>query len=147
MDVLISPDRTKREGVEAVSITLADGHRWGLALPSLRLRPQVSEGVDSLGRPASKIRLVTVLGYPLEIRRLIDDLQSACDQEEPERQYENLIRLTVALLRRAHDIDLATAASLLEMGVDDLPRIVEAVLSAVTGECLVDRFVEKERGQ
>jgi hypothetical protein len=138
MDALISPDRTRREGVEAFSITLADGNRWGLALPSPRLRPVVVEGVDSLGRPTNSIDLVSEYGYPLEIRRLIDDLRSACDQGVAERQYECLIRLAAALIRRAHDIDLAVAASLLELGVDELPGVVEAILWVVTGQCPVD---------
>ena len=138
MDGLISPDRTRREGVGAFSITLADGNQWGLALPSPRLRPVVIDGVDSLGHPTSSIRLVSEYGYPLEIRRLIDDLRSACDREEAVRQYESLIQLAAALIRRAHDIDLAAAVSLLEVGVDELPGVVEAILSVVTRHCLVD---------
>ena len=138
MDASISPGRTRREGVGAFSITLADGHRWGLALPSPRIRPVVVEGVDPLGRPSSSIRLVSEYGYPLAIRRLIDDLRSACDQEAAERQYESLIRLAAALIRRAHDIDLTEAASLLELGVDELSGVVEAVLSVVSGQCPVD---------
>ena len=134
MDALISPDRTRREGVEAFPITLADGQRWGLALPSPRLRPMVDSGVDPLGRPSNTIRLVSEYGYPLEIRRLIDDLRSACDQGAAEHQYESLIRLAAALIRRAYDVDLAVAASLLELGVDELLGLVEAVLSVVTGQ-------------
>jgi hypothetical protein len=130
------PDRTRREGVEAFSIILADGNSWGLALPSLRLSPRVVEGVDSLGRPTATIRVATKLGYPLEISRLIDDLRAACEQEGAECQYESLIRLAAALVRRAHKIELADAAALLEMGVDQLRGLVEAVLSVVTGESL-----------
>ena len=146
MDALISPDRTRREGVGAFSITLADGNQWGLALPSPRLRPVVIDGVDALGRPTSSIRLVSEYGYPLEIRRLIDDLRSACDREEAVRQYESLIRLAAALIRRAHDIDLAAAVSLLEMGVDQLPEVVEAILSVVTRHCPVDAESPRKSG-
>jgi hypothetical protein len=137
MDIITSPDCSRREGVEAFSIPLADGNRWGFALASPRLRPEVIEGVDGLGRSSKTIRLVSEFGYPLEIRRLIDDLRSACDQGEPERQFEALIRLAAALVCRAHDIDLRVAISLLEVGVDDLPEFVEAVLSVVSGECPV----------
>jgi hypothetical protein len=137
MDISTLPDRTRREGVEACSILLADGNRWGFALPSPRLRPEVIEGVDALGRPSRTIRLISEFGYPLEIRRLIDDLRSACDQDEPERQFEALIRLAAALVCRAHDVDLRVAASLLEIGVGDLPGFVEVLLSVVSGECLV----------
>ena len=138
MDDRPTPDRTRREGIATFPITLADGNDWGLSLPSPRLRPLVVGGVDSLGRPTETIRVVTEFGYPVEIRRLVDDLRSACEQPAADRQYEALIRLTAALIRRAHDIDLTEAASLLELGVDDLPHLVEAVLSVVTGECLED---------
>ena len=106
-------------------------------MPSPRLRPEVIEGVDALKRPSRTIRLVSEIGYPLEIRRLIDNLRSACDEEKQEWQFEALIRLAVALVCRAHDIDLRVAVSLLEMGVDDLPGFVEALLSVVSGDCLV----------
>jgi hypothetical protein len=136
MDERPTPDRTRREGVEVLSITLDDGNAWGLAKPSLRLSPRIIEGVDSLGRPHATIRVATKFGYPLEIRRLIDDLRSACEQETAERQYETLIRLAAALILRAHEINLSDALCLLELGVDDLPRLVQAVLSVVTGDSL-----------
>ena len=134
METVNPPDRSRRPGVAACPITLADANSWGLALPSPRLRPEVVERVDSLGRPTRTIRLLVEFGYPLEIRRLIDDLKSACDRGDPSGQYEALIRLASALICRAHEIDMAEAASLLEMDVDQLPAFVEAVLSVVTGD-------------
>jgi hypothetical protein len=131
-----NPNQTRREGVAGFSITLADGNSWRLAMPSTRLRPKVIKGVDSLGRPTETIQVETEFGYPLEIRRLIDDLRAACEIETAERQYESLIRLAAALICRAHEIELGEAVSLLELELDDLPRLVEAVLSVVTGECL-----------
>jgi hypothetical protein len=134
METANLPDRTRRQWVEALSIPLADGNSWGLALPSPRLRPEVVEGVDDLGRLSRTIRLVSEFGYPLEIRRLIDDLRFACDQGEAERQYETLFRLAAVLICRAHDIDLSVASSLLELDVADLPGFVSSVLSIVSGE-------------
>ena len=57
MDIPPSPDPTRRAGVRAFPIRLADGQAWGLALPSVRLRPEVEPGVDSLGRPTETIRV------------------------------------------------------------------------------------------
>src|SRR4051794_24212264 len=139
MDERPNPNRTRREGVDGFSIILADGNIWRLALPSPRLRPKVIKGVDSLGRPTQSIEVETEVGYPLEIRRLIGDLRSACELETAERQYETLIRLAAALICRAHEIDLGEAASLLELELDDLPRLVEAVLSVVTGDRLENK--------
>ena len=135
MDDRPTPDLTRREGVRAFPITLADGNDWGLALPSTRLRPRFEVGVDALGRSTEIIRVEAEFGYPLEIRRLVDGLRSACEGDEEEPRYETLLRLAATLICRAHDIDLARAASLLALDVDDLPRLVEAVLSVVTGEC------------
>jgi hypothetical protein len=135
MDDQPTPNLTRREGVRAFPITLADGNDWGLALPSTRLRPRVEVVVDALGRSGEIIRVEAEFGYPLEIRRLVDALQSACEGDREEPRYETLFRLAATLICRAHDIDLPTAASLLELDVDDLPRLVEAVFSVVTEEC------------
>ena len=135
MDDQTNPVLTRREGVRALPITLADGQEWGLALPSTRLKPRVEASVDDLGRPTELIRVEAEFGHPLAIRRLVDGLRSACERDEDEPRYEALSRLAAALIRRAHDIDLATAASLLELDLDDLPRLVEGVLTAATGGC------------
>ena len=134
MEILTSPDRTRREGVEAFPVRLADGRAWGLALPSPRLRPEVVRGVDELGRPAPSIRLVSEFGYPLEIRRFIEGLRSSCEFGDQERQFEALICVAAALVRRAHEIDLTEAIALLELGVEDLPGFVEVVLAVVSGD-------------
>jgi hypothetical protein len=136
MDDRLDPILTRRTNVEVLLTTLADGNCWGLALPSSRLRPKVVHGVDILGRPTETIEVVAEFGYPLEIRRRIDDLRLACEQEPAEMQWEALIRLAAALLRRAHDIEPADAARLLELEVDDLAEFVETVLSTITGTCL-----------
>jgi hypothetical protein len=136
MDERPEPERTRCEGIPSIPITLADGQVWGLALPSPRLRPKVVASVDPLGRPIETIRVETVLGYPLEIRRLIDDLRTTCEGGTAEHQYDTLIRLASALIRRAHEIGLADAVSLLKVGLDDLPSLVGSVLWVVTGECL-----------
>ncbi len=138
MDDRPTPDRTRREGVEAFPIILADGNAWGLSLPSPRLRPRVLRGLDALGRPTEAICVSAEFGHPIAIRRLVDGLRSACEAGGADRQYEALILLAAALIRRAHDIDLEFAASLLELGVDELPRLVEAVLGVATGNCPED---------
>ena len=138
MDIAHLADRSRRDGIDALSIPLADGNHWGLALPSTRLRPETIEGFDGLGRPSKTVRLSLGFGYPPEIRKLIQDLRSACEQAEPVRRYDALIRLAAALVRRAHEIDQESAMSLLEMGVDELPGLVEAVLSVVSGRRPLD---------
>lgn len=136
MDERLTPERTRREGVGAFLVHLADGNAWGLALPSLRLSPRVIEGVDRLGRGITRIEVGTKFGYPLEISQLIDDLRLACQESPAQPQYEALIRLVAALILRVHNISLVDALGLLELDADEIPRLVEVVLSVVTGESL-----------
>jgi len=149
MDTRPTPEATRREGVRATPIVLADGQAWGFAIPAPRLRPEVVAGVDALGRPIEQVRVVAETGYPLEIRRLIDSLRDACERGPADLRYDALICLALALLRRAHDLDLADAAALLETSLDDLPTLVGMILSVVTGEPTDDRDPsgkEKARG-
>lgn len=134
MDERPTPDRTRRREIRAVPLTLADGLAWGLALPATRLRPTVVWGVDSLGRPTEAIRLVAEYGYPAEIRRAIDRLRSECEAGDASGQREAILALGVALLRRAHDVGAAFAASLFETGPGAFPRLAEAIVEVVTAD-------------
>ena len=136
MNELMNPESSRRDGIAAFPIILADGQPWGFALASSRFKPEVVPGVDDLGRPVEIVRVVTEVGYPLAIRRQIDELRCSCESGEAQGQYEALIRLAMSLLRRAHDLEPRVAASLLEVGAEDLPDFVNALLSVVTGDCL-----------
>jgi len=135
-DVVPSPDSTRRASVPVRIISLADGQQWGLALPTPRYRPEIVPGVDELGRPAETIRVVGRVGYPLPIERLVDDLRSACrvEADSEGRRFGALMALAVALLRRAHDLTLLEAVELLDLDVDGLRRLVDAVLATVAGD-------------
>jgi hypothetical protein len=134
MDNLPPPEATRRLGVSTHLIRLSDGRLWGFALPTIRLVPLVVRQVDTLGRPYEKITLGTSYGYPIEIDRLWDTAKRAMEQGPTERRLETFFALAAALLRRAHEIDLAVAATLLAVSIDDLPRIVAAVINVVLGQ-------------
>lgn len=136
MDESLRPERTRRLGVDSSSIQLADGNRWGFALPRPRLRPVVVREVDDLGRPVEKVQVATEFGYPLATRKLIDDLRIACGRGTAESQHEAFFRLATSLVRLAHDIELNEVVGLLEMDLDELPGFVDAVLAIVFGERL-----------
>lgn len=129
-----TPERTRRPGVRAASLALADGLAWGLALPAARLRPSVVRGVDALGRPTQTIRLVEEFGYPPAINRAIDRLRSECKYGDPSGQREAVVALGVALLLRAHDIEDAYAASLFETNSESFPRLAETIVEIVADE-------------
>ena len=126
---------TRRPDVDGFSVPLADGQAWFLATPSKRLRLKGLRGVDALGRATTTFNVEGAVGYPIEIRRLIGDLRSACESAGPESHYDALIRLASALLRRAHEVDSIEAAALFDLELDRLPGLVESILRVVTGQC------------
>ena len=134
-DVVLSPDLTRCASVPVQLVLLGDGQNWGLAMPSPRYRPEVVPGIDELGRPTEMVKLVARTGYPMTIHRLIDQLRSACCAEsnlEGEiRRFDALMALCLALLRRAHDLTLIDAVSLLDLDDEGLSRLVDTVLKVV----------------
>jgi hypothetical protein len=139
MQDLPSPEQTRHTDIPAQPIRLSDGNEWGFALPSLKLIPVVINESDDLGRQRETIKLQMAYGYPLDVRRLWDDLQHALEGGPPARQHEAFFMLAVSLLRRAHSLDLSTAAALLAVDVTDLPRLARAIMATAVGqELLID---------
>lgn len=127
-----TPDHTRREGVPARPVRLADGLDWGFARPTVRLTPEVVTETDRLGRPVERVTVRVGFGYPPAVRGWIDGLQSACEGGNVPRQYEAFFGLAAALLRRAHEVSLADACDLLAVDACDLPRLVREVMSVVS---------------
>ena len=128
-----TPEETRDGDVPAVEVELADGRAWGLALPGPRLHPVTRREVDSFGRPRVRIDLVTRVGYPLEARRLWDEVVAALLHKDA-RPRDAFRRLTIALLRMAHDVDLEEAEALLDPGRIDLGRLAETFIPAAFGD-------------
>jgi hypothetical protein len=129
-----SPDQSRHEGVGGLEVILADGQAWTLALPTVRLRPRLRAGVDAFGRKAEIVEVATEFGHPVAIRQRIERLRESCSAEPASEQYDALFQLGVALLLRAHDLELETAASLFEVGIEELPRLIDAILAAALGD-------------
>ncbi len=73
------------------------------------------------------------MAYPLEIRYLVEGLRSKLAAESEIDQYESLFNLAAALLRRGHDIDLDSTASLLAVDVEDFARFARDVIKVAFG--------------
>ncbi len=131
-----TPDQTRRPGIPAHPIRLADGNAWGFAQPSLRLVPSVIADVDSLGRLRESIGVKTVYGYPLEIHRHGEALRIALEEDPITRQHQAFFTLAAALLRRAHDIDLSASTALLDVDASEFLRLADEVISVMLGERL-----------
>ena len=133
-----TPDSTRRDGVAARPIRLADGSDWGFASPTVLLIPRPETRYDGFGRPVDRVVVELGFGYPLAIRRLLGDVRTACEQGPISSQYEAFMALAISLLRRAHDVSLTTACELLTVPDDQLPRLAGEVMEVVSGQEVSD---------
>ena len=129
MDKLPNPEQTRRPNVPSRLIRLADGNTWSFAAPTRRLFPSVVESVDSLGRRTESITVRPGFGYPLELRRQLNEFQTACGEGSIEDQYQAFFSLAISLLCSVHEIERSTACILLTVDDSDLPRLITEVLS------------------
>src|SRR4051794_1657598 len=116
-----SPAATRLPDSPAHPLRLADGNAWGFALPGSRLTPRVVPVTDHPGRTTELISTRVETGYPLEIRRLWEELRGAHRTGSPAQQYEAFLALAVSLLRRAHDVSRSEARELLAVADDEWP--------------------------
>jgi hypothetical protein len=87
---------------------------------------------DELGRPVERVSVDIGFGFPVEIRRLLDRVVSACEGGTTSDQYAAFFSLAAALLCRTHDVSLTTACDLLAVPEDELPLLVGAVMAIVS---------------
>lgn len=128
----MTPDSTRREGVPARPVRLADGAAWGFARPTVRLYPRVAVTADPLGRPVGRVTVGVGFGHTPEVQRLIDGVKAACGAGSVREQYDAFSALAACLLRRAHEISLPAARELLSVAEAELPRLVREVMAVVT---------------
>jgi hypothetical protein len=128
-----TPDSTRRGGVPARPIRLADGNDWAFATPTVRLIPRVETHPDLFGRSIEKIVVDLDFGYPPAIQSLLDVMWSNWEVEPVSSQYEAFFSLAGALLLRAHEISFSTACELLTLPDHELSRLVGEVLAVVAG--------------
>ncbi len=129
-----TPDSTRRPGVAARPVVLADGLPWGFAAPGRRSAPIFSWGADASGCPALNVAVRGRVGHPIRIERLVDDLRLATRGGTAGARCEAFDALAAALLREAHDVDAQTASMLLDVPPADRPRLAGAVLAIALGK-------------
>jgi hypothetical protein len=127
-----TPESTRREGVPAAPVVLADGREWSFARPALRLAPRVVPGVDGSGLAAERISVEAGNGYPPEVEGLIGGLRAACEGGAARAQYDAFFSLAVSLLKRAHEVSLPAACDLLSLPEAELPRLVREIMAIVS---------------
>jgi hypothetical protein len=139
-----TPESTRRDGVPACPIRLADGNDWSFAKPTVRLVPRVEIQPDQFGRPIERMIVELAFGYPLSIQRKLSDLRSSWECESISSQYEAFFSLAGSLLLRSHDISLATAYELLAVPDDELARLVGQVIALVSSKEKTEEILTSE---
>jgi hypothetical protein len=139
-----TPESSRRDGVPACAIRLADGNDWSFAKPTVRLTPRVEIQPDRFGRPVERTIVELAFGYPPSIQRRLDDLRSSWDYESLSSQYETFFSLAGSLLLRAHDISLSTAYELLAVSDNELARLVGQIIALVSSEEKAEEVLTSE---
>jgi hypothetical protein len=127
MSERLTPELTRREGIFMQPVRLADGREWGIALPSVTLRPRVVLSTDEFGRQSELVSVDVGFGYASEIESLCRSVRAASGSGSVEEQYGAFFSLAAALLRRAHDVSLDAALQLLTVSGDELPGLVRTI--------------------
>jgi hypothetical protein len=128
-----SPGRERRTDVASLDVELADGNQWGLALPGPRLYPLVRCELDEFGGSLVRIELVRRVGYPLNVRRVWDEVVLASEGDDEARIADAFRRLILSLLHAVHDVPVSEAESLLNRKGVDLGRIARALIPVALG--------------
>ena len=139
-----TPQSTRREGIPSQSFRLADCELWGFARPTIRLSPKVVKSLDVMGRPRERICVELGFGYPYEIERLIENVRVSHEHGSTKEQYDAFFELAVRLLRRCHDLSQEFACEVLTVSEEELPLLVEVVMSLVSES---ERTTLDETGQ
>ena len=87
MSEQITPESTRRHGIPARLVRLADGADWGFASPAVLLVPRLETRQDDFGRPIEAVVVELGFGYPLATRRLLENLRSVCAQGSVSQQH------------------------------------------------------------
>jgi hypothetical protein len=127
------PSRGRRPDIAFLEVELADGNRWALALPGPRLCPLVRHEPDEFHGSSVRVEFVSRVGYSLQVRRLWDEVASACERDDEPGVADAFRRVTLALLHAAHDIEASEAETLLDRDRVDLDQIARALIPAVFG--------------
>ncbi len=128
----LTPDTTRLGGVDALPVRLADGHDWGLARPTLRLKPAVVVETDPWGRSVDRVTVRAERSYPPAVQSLVKGLRAACESGSAGRRYQAFLALTDCLLRSAHDLSPEAARELLQLPQPELPRLVRQVVGLLS---------------
>jgi hypothetical protein len=129
-----TPDATRRDGVAAHPVRLADGNVWGMALPTMRLSPRFAVATDEFGRATVRVATHAEFGHPAAIEKLRTAVHIASESGSVAEQYEAFFSLAAKLLRRVHEIDAEAAWELLTVSDSEIPTLVNSVLTVADGQ-------------
>jgi hypothetical protein len=122
---------TRRPGVAARPVRLADGRDWGFVLPSIRLSPVFYDATDDSGRTITAVAPRIERTLPPAVQTRLSALLAVADERAPDALLRAFLSLVAELLLASHDIDPETALALLDFDPREFPRIVDETLSTI----------------
>lgn len=133
MAIAHSPESTRRPGLIARPVRLADGRDWGFVAPTVRLVPVFQRGTDEAGRPviAASPRVEAALQPAIQAR--MDAVSVALDAGVRDDLLRSFLALVAELLLSCHDLDPEVAVALLDLDPREFPRLIDEALAAVGG--------------
>jgi hypothetical protein len=131
MEVIHSPEATRRPGVVTRPIRLADGRDWGFVLPSIRLIPTFYDARDEAGRTITAVAPRIERMLPPAVQARLSAILAAVDGRAPDALLRAFLSLVVELLLSSHDIDSETAIALLDFDPREFRRLVDEALASI----------------
>lgn len=135
MNPQLSPELTRREGVRALPVRLADGQEWGLALPTTQFEPRFRDSGED-GQPI--IEVLTCPGYAPAIETQIRKLALAFERGDSSGRTVAFLGVASSLLRLAHNLTVQESIPLLIVPRKEIPRLVRETLAVICSRAVSD---------
>lgn len=129
MNTLPNPQSTCRMGIDSRQILLADGRYWGFALASARISPIFETLKPGTRFEAIAISLRSRVVHSHQVGHYQTLLKSELNEASSSKLWALFFTMASCLLQEAHEVDLEVCKTLLRVEEEELPRLVQQVLS------------------
>lgn len=136
MNALLDPQFTRRLGVDAKLILLADGQYWGFALATTRLSPIFYTHKLGSDSEESPIGVKSRVRHSYQVERYITLIRDEINTATSSKLWAIFFTMASCLLQESHDVDLVVCKSLLGVEEKELSRLVREILGLFDRETL-----------
>jgi hypothetical protein len=129
MNTSHDPQSTCRMGIDSRQILLADGRYWGFALVSTRLSPIFETLKPGTRFEAIATSIKSRVGHSHQVELYQTLIKSKFNEASSLELWALFFTMASCLLQEAHEVDLEVCKTLLRVEHEELPRLVQQVLS------------------